>query len=123
MQTRATLALLSSMHMDYLQIEKYRLFCSYGVIFFFLHSRRNVFAPFSHSTFSHPRFSVHIAKVAGTVKAALKTFSHKWETLNEKSKKKKFHKQKQEKKIRGDVTIRAKRMYLIKMVFLLPNFC
>lgn len=35
MQTRATLALLSSMHMDYLQIEKYRLFCSYGVIFFF----------------------------------------------------------------------------------------
>lgn len=35
MQTRATLALLSSMHMDYLQIEKYRLFCSYGVIFLF----------------------------------------------------------------------------------------
>lgn len=34
MQTRATLALLSSMHMDYLQIEKYRLLCSYGAIFF-----------------------------------------------------------------------------------------
>lgn len=33
MQTRATLALLSSMHMDYLQIEKYRLFCSYGIFF------------------------------------------------------------------------------------------
>lgn len=32
--------------------------------------------------------------------------------------KKKFHKQKQEKMIRGDVTIRAKRVYLIKMVFL-----
>lgn len=81
MQTRATLALLSSMHMDYLQIEKYRLFCSYGVIFFFfLHSPRNVFAPISHSTFSHPRFSVHIAEVAGTVKAALKTLSHKWKT-------------------------------------------
>lgn len=76
MQTRATLALLSSMHMDYLQIEKYRLFCSYGVIFFFFipPPPRNVFAPISHSTFSHPRFSVHIAKVAGTVKAALKTF-------------------------------------------------
>lgn len=78
MQTRATLALLNSMHMDYLQIEKYRLFCSYGV--FSSSPPRNVFAPISHSTFSHPRFSVHIAKVAGTVKAALKTFSHKWET-------------------------------------------
>lgn len=31
MQTRATLALLTSMHMDYLQIEKYRL----AVLFFF----------------------------------------------------------------------------------------
>lgn len=82
MQTRATLAFLSSMHMDYLQIEKYRLFCSYCVIFFSPPppTPQNVIAPNSHPPFSPPRFSVHIAKVAGTVKAALKTFSHKWET-------------------------------------------
>lgn len=37
-----------------------------------------------------------------------------------KERKKEFHKQNQEKKI-GDVTIRAKRVYLIKMEFLLSE--
>lgn len=38
-----------------------------------------------------------------------------------KNHKEKFHKQKQENKIRGDVTIQAKKVYLIKMVFLLSE--
>lgn len=84
MQTRATLDLLTSMHMDYLQIEKYRLAVLFFFFFFYvflLFPPLKCLCPFTISPpiFSHlTRLSPNIADMARTIKAVLKTSSHLW---------------------------------------------
>lgn len=80
--------------MDYLQIEKYRL--SYFVLVVLsTPPPQNVFAPlrsaFQHSA-TQTRISPHIANMARTIKAVLKTFSHELENKSQKSKTEKIHK-------------------------------
>lgn len=87
------------MHMDYLQIEKYRLALLFFL--FFLLFPPEMSLPLLQSAYQHSatqtRISPHIADMARTIKAVLKTFSHLWENRRRKKKKKieteKIHKQ------------------------------
>lgn len=74
MQTRATLAL--SMHMDYLQIEKYRLAVLFFLMLFLLFPPEMSLPLCNQHSTTQTRISPHIADVVRTIKAVLKTFSH-----------------------------------------------
>lgn len=120
--------------MDYLQIEKYRIPILIILCVFFF-PIWNVFAllqsAHQHSA-TQTRISPHIADMAGTIKAVLKTFSHKREKTKVKTEK--IHKQKKKKKrkkqkkrknenkiFRGRYYNTSQRMYLFKMDFLLSH--
>ena len=96
MQTRATLALLLPCIWTIYKLKNTDfLFCSCGVIPPPTPPAQNVFAPlrsaFQHSA-TQTRISPHIANMARTIKAVLKTFSHELENKSQKSKTEKIHK-------------------------------
>lgn len=133
MQTRATPALeLPCIWTIYKLKNTDSLFCSFYVFFSSFFSPPEMSLPLCNQPINIQPLRQgslpHIADMARTIKAVLKTFSHWWENKSQNqnrvkdsqakknNKKKKKH---EENKFRGGITIQAKRMYLFNMDLLL----